>query len=236
MGFHPVPGISTFRLSIIIPVLNEAGIVRDCLTRLQPMRLSGAELIVVDGGSADGTAVLAGPLASRVVRSPTGRAVQMNAGARVAEGDVLLFLHADTVLPPDANRRLGEAFAAGATWGRFDVRLSGRHPLLRLVETLMNWRSRLTGIATGDQGIFVRRDSFRQAGGFPEIPLMEDVAFSKKLKRAAPPVCLQAPVTTSSRRWETRGILRTILLMWELRLRYFLGADPAVLARRYYGI
>lgn len=222
-------------LSIIVPVLNEAGIITECLARLQPLRLAGAEVIVVDGSSTDGTAERAAPLATRVLRSHKGRAVQMNAGARAAGGEILLFLHADTALPAEADRCLVGTMAAGATWGRFDVRLSGRHPLLRGVETLMNWRSRLTGIATGDQALFVRRDLFERAGGYPEIPLMEDIALSKILKRHARPACLRARVETSSRRWEERGLLRTIFLMWELRLRYFLGADPADLARRYYG-
>jgi rSAM/selenodomain-associated transferase 2 len=221
-------------LSIAVPVLNEAGLIVAALDRLQPVRERGAEVIVVDGGSGDGTAELAEPLASRIVRSPKGRAVQMNAGARAATGEILLFLHADTRLPEEADRMLAAAFAEGAVWGRFDVRLSGFHPLLRIVETLMNWRSRLSGIATGDQAMFVRREVFERVGGFPEIPLMEDIALSKTLKRIARPVCLREKVVASSRRWEEQGILRTILLMWELRLRYFFGADPADLARRYY--
>lgn len=221
-------------LSIIVPALNEAGTIAETLALLQPLRRRAVELIVVDGGSTDRTAQVAGPLASRVVRSPKGRAVQMNTGARTATGEILLFLHADTILPAGADRRVAEAIEAGAVWGRFDVRLSGRHPLLRVVETFMNGRSRLTGIATGDQALFVRRDGFERVGGFPEIPLMEDLALSKALKRLGRPACLWARVTTSSRRWEEHGILRTILLMWWLRLRYFLGADPAQLARIYY--
>jgi rSAM/selenodomain-associated transferase 2 len=223
-----------YRLSIIIPVFNEAGLIESALAALQPLRERGAEVIVVDGGSTDGTAELAASLACRVIRSPRGRAVQMNAGARAATGGALLFLHADTQLPAGADRILAEAFAAGAVWGRFDVRLSGGHPLLRMVETLMNWRSRLTGIATGDQAMFVRREMFERIGGFPEIPLMEDIALSKTLKRIARPTCPEERVTVSSRRWEERGILRTILLMWWLRLRYFFGADPADLVRSYY--
>jgi rSAM/selenodomain-associated transferase 2 len=223
-----------YRLSIIIPVFNEAGLIESALAALQPLRERGAEVIVVDGGSTDGTAELAASLACRVIRSPRGRAVQMNAGARAATGGALLFLHADTRLPAEAERILAEAFAVGAVWGRFDVRLSGGHPLLRMVETLMNWRSRLTGIATGDQAMFVRREVFERIGGFPEIPLMEDIALSKILKRIARPACPGERVAVSSRRWEERGILRTILLMWWLRLRYFLGADPADLVRSYY--
>jgi rSAM/selenodomain-associated transferase 2 len=224
----------TLHLSIVVPVLNEAGLIAETLIRLQPLRERGAELIVVDGGSADGTAERAAPLVSRLVRAPKGRAIQMNAGARAAVGDILLFLHADTRLPAEADRILAEAFGDGAVWGRFDVRLSGRHPLLRVVEILMNRRSRLTGIATGDQALFVRRDVFERAGGFPEIPLMEDIALSRRLKRIARPVCLRERVVASSRRWEDNGILRTILFMWWLRLRYFFGADPADLVRVYY--
>jgi rSAM/selenodomain-associated transferase 2 len=224
----------TLHLSIVVPVLNEAGLIAETLIRLQPLRERGAELIVVDGGSADGTAERAAPLVSRLVRAPKGRAIQMNAGARAAAGDILLFLHADTRLPAEADRILAEAFGDGAVWGRFDVRLSGGHPLLRVVETLMNRRSRLTGIATGDQALFVQREAFERVDGFPEIPLMEDIALSRRLKRIARPVCLRERVVASSRRWEDNGVVRTILLMWWLRFRYFLGADPADLVRAYY--
>jgi rSAM/selenodomain-associated transferase 2 len=182
-------------------------------------------VIVVDGGSEDGTAQLAAGLCDRLLVASRGRAAQMNAGARQAKGDVLLFLHADTRLPSDADE-----LVRGSLWGRFDVRIEGRHPMLRVVAWSMNLRSRLTGIATGDQAIFVRREAFP---GFPEIPLMEDVAFSKAMRRRGPPACLRSKVTTSGRRWQARGVLRTILLMWRLRLLYALGADPAVLADRY---
>lgn len=217
-----------------MPVLNEAGLLEAALEHLQPFRERGAELIVVDGGSRDGTAELAAPFASRVIRAARGRAIQMNAGAWAAAGKILLFLHADTRLPTDADRILSKAVSAGAVWGRFDVRLSGRQPLFRVVEALMNGRSRLTGIATGDQALFVSREVFERVGGFPEIPLMEDIAVSKALRRVARPACLRERVVASSRRWEEQGVLRTILLMWELRLRYFFGADPADLVRRYY--
>lgn len=224
----------SFRLSIVIPVLDEAPLIVEALTRLAPLRARGAEVIVADGGSTDGTLDLVDPLSSRLVRAPRGRAAQMNAGARIATGDLLVFLHADTQLPEGVDRILEQTQAHEAVWGRFDVRLSGAHPLLRLVETLMNLRSRLTGIATGDQAVFVRRQVFEHIGGFPQIPLMEDIALSKALKRIARPVCLRERVVTSSRRWEGKGTVRTILLMWLLRLRYFLGADPADLARIYY--
>ncbi|HYE35072.1 TIGR04283 family arsenosugar biosynthesis glycosyltransferase [Methylocaldum sp.] len=222
------------RLSIIIPVLNEASVITEALTRLQPLRNQGTEVVVVDGGSTDGSQNLALELASRFVRTSKGRAEQMNAGAKIATGDYLLFLHIDTQLPENADLALAKVFEAGAEWGRFDVRLSGNQPLLRMVETLMNRRSRLTGIATGDQAIFVRRDAFERIGGFSEMPLMEDIALSKQLKHIARPVCLRERVITSSRRWERNGILRTILLMWRLRLLYFLGTDPARLATLYY--
>jgi rSAM/selenodomain-associated transferase 2 len=173
-------------------------------------------------------------MADQVIASPRGRAVQQNAGAAAATGDVLLFLHADTLLPPDADRLVLDGLrTTGRGWGRFDVRLSGAAPLLRVVERMINLRSRVTGIATGDQAIFVRGDWFRRAGGFPPVPLMEDVALSTELKRLGPPLGLRERVTTSSRRWEERGIARTVLLMWRLRLAYALGADPARLADRY---
>lgn len=222
------------RLSIIVPALNEADTIGGLLTDLAPFRTAGAEVILVDGGSSDGTPERAAADVDRVVPAQKGRAAQMNAGARVAVGDLLWFLHADTRVPADAAAALQDAWAGGARWGRFDVRLSGRHFLLRLVERGMNIRSRLTGIATGDQGIFVTRAAFEQAGGFPPLVLMEDIALSTALRRLARPACLRVRLITSSRRWEEGGVLRTVLLMWRLRLAYALGADPARLARRYH--
>jgi rSAM/selenodomain-associated transferase 2 len=184
---------------------------------------------VVDGGSDDGTPALARPLADRVIDSPRGRARQMNAGADEAKGDFLVFLHADTFLPRDADLLI-VAGLAEKTWGRFDVRIEGRSPLFPVIAFFMNARSRLTGIATGDQALFVRRAAFP---GFPDIPLMEDIAFSRAMKRHGPPACLTARVRTSGRRWERRGVLRTVLLMWRLRLAYFFGASPHALAKRY---
>ena len=215
------------RLSVVVPALNEASGIRAALEALAPLRARGHEVIVVDGGSSDGTAEVAAGLCDRVVHASRGRAWQMNAGARAATGDMLLFLHADTRLPPGAEFLVFEA----SIWGRFDVRIEGRHPLLKVVAWAMNLRSRLSGIATGDQAIFVRRAAFP---GFPEIALMEDVAFSAMMKRRARPACLRAKVLTSGRRWESRGVLRTILLMWRLRLMYFFGARPDELARRYH--
>lgn len=214
------------KLSVVVPVLDEAAGIRAALEALAPLRSRGHEVIVVDGGSSDRTPELAAGLCDRVLSAPRGRAIQMNAGARAAGGDVLLFLHADTRLPPGAEALILDC----SVWGRFDVQIEGRHPLLKLVACAMNLRSRLTGIATGDQAIFVRRDAFP---GFPEIALMEDVALSKLLKRRGAPACLRQRVVTSGRRWESRGVLRTIFLMWRLRLLYFLGAAPERLARLY---
>jgi len=217
------------KLSVVVPALNEAAGIERCLRALAPLRARGHEVIVADGGSADGTPQLAAPLADRVIAAPRGRALQMNAGAAAASGDALLFLHADTTLPADAERPVLAALASRA-WGRFDVSIDSRDARLALVGLCMNWRSRLTGIATGDQAIFVRRAAFP---GFAAIALMEDVEFSKRMKAVSAPACLRARVAPSARRWERRGVLRTVLLMWRLRLAYWLGADPADLARRY---
>jgi len=221
-------------LSIVVPALDEAARIGRCLALLAPLRARGCEVIVVDGGSRDGTVAVAAPLADWVLVAKRGRASQMNAGASVARGEVLLFLHADSEPPPDADRLMAEGLArSGRAWGRFDARLSGTRRPLRIVEGAMNWRSRVTGICTGDQGIFVRRDVFARVGGYPPIALMEDIALSRELRRVGPPLCLAAPLLTSSRRWEQNGVLRTVLTMWRLRLMYFLGADPARLAQSY---
>ncbi len=221
-------------LSIVVPILNEAANIAATLEALSALRANGAEIIVADGGSVDDTATLAAPLADRVITSPRGRAIQMNAGAAAAHGDVLLFLHADTRLPRPADTLIREGLAQfGRAWGRFDVSIEGRHPLLPVVAAFMNARSRLTGIATGDQAIFVTRDAFAAAGGYPGIALMEDIELARRLKRISRPLCLRARVTTSGRRWEQRGVLRTIVLMWRLRLAYFFGAKPEELAKRY---
>ncbi len=217
------------KLSIVVPVLDEAALLGATLRALAPWRAGGHEIIVVDGGSEDATREVAAPLADRVLLAPRGRARQMNAGAAGTSGDALVFLHADTRLPAHADQLIF-ASLKGHSWGRFDVRIEGARPALRVVACAMNLRSRLTGIATGDQAIFVRRDAFP---GFPEIALMEDVAFSKLMKRRSRPACLREQVLTSGRRWERQGVLRTMLLMWRLRLAYFLGADPDELARRY---
>lgn len=217
------------KLSIVVPALNEAGTIGQALQALAPLRARGHEVIVVDGGSTDGTRERAAGLADRFLQAPRGRASQMNAGAAAASGAALLFLHADTRLPDEADRSIATALQA-SLWGRFDVAIEGRSALLPVIAFFMNWRSRLSGIATGDQAIFVRREAF---AGFPPIALMEDIAFSKAMKRRGAPACLRARVTTSGRRWERHGVLRTVLLMWRLRLAYFCGAAPDELARRY---
>lgn len=220
------------KLSIIVPALDEAAGIASTLEALAPLRAAGHEVIVVDGGSTDRTAAIAKALADRVIHAPRGRARQMNAGAAIAAGDALLFLHADTRLPAQAAQLVLEALAR-RTWGRFDVRIEGRSRWLAVVAFCMNWRSRLSGIATGDQAMFMRRDAFARAGGFADIALMEDIALSARLKQLSPPACIAARAVTSGRRWERRGVLRMVFLMWRLRLAYFLGARPEDLARRY---
>ena len=199
------------------------------------MRKRGCQIILTDGGSQDNTIALAEPLVDSVLCATAGRAIQMNTGAAAANGDLLWFIHADTLLPPDTDVLLQNTLHDSAKeWGRFDILLSGDAPALRIIEQMMNWRSRLSGIATGDQGIFIRRETFERLGGFADIPLMEDIDICKRLRRAAGrPLCLSRKLTTSSRRWERRGILRTMVLMWRLRLAYWLGANPAKLARQY---
>ena len=223
-------------LSIVIPALNEAADIEAVLHALQPLRARNIELVLADGGSRDRTAALARPWVDAAVDAPRGRALQMNAGAAQARADVLLFLHADTRLPPLADVLVLQAVnrrGGGACWGRFDVRIEGRPWMLRVVAWLMNLRSRLSGIATGDQAIFVTREAFEQVGGFPVQPLMEDVEISRRLKRLGRPACLNARVCTSGRRWEQRGVWRTIVLMWRLRWRYWRGESPARLAEAY---
>ncbi|MDB5642004.1 MAG: glycosyl transferase family 2 [Hyphomicrobiales bacterium] len=220
------------RLSIIVPVLNEAERLPALLAPLQAWRADGCQLIVADGGSADGSPAIVRPLCDALVEAPRGRAAQMNAGAREARGDALLFLHADTHLPSHAPA-LVRAALAGAVWGRFDVRIEGRSLWLPLVSRMINWRSRLTGVATGDQALFVRRDVFERLGGFADVPLMEDVELTKRLRSIGRPACLRGPALTSGRRWDRHGAWRTILLMWRLRAEYFCGADPRRLAVKY---
>jgi rSAM/selenodomain-associated transferase 2 len=221
-------------LSIIIPCLNEEDGISASLDALVPMRARGVEVIVVDGGSTDGTAERARPGADIVMASARGRALQMNEGARRARGDVLLFLHADSRLPTDADALVESGLASTRrVWGRFDVTIAGRHASLPVIAAAMNMRSRLTGIATGDQAIFVKREAFERTGGYPAIALMEDIALTRALKKESPALCIAKKVVTSGRRWEKHGVARTILLMWRLRLAYTFGADPDELAMRY---
>lgn len=217
-----------------MPVLHEAAGLPAVLQALAPFTARGAQLIVADGGSTDATVALAQAAGAHVVAAPRGRALQMNAGAQQARAGVLLFLHADTLLPHDADRLIAQALADGtAVWGRFDVRITGQSPLLRLVAAMMNLRSRWSGIATGDQAIFMTRAAFDAVGGFAAQPLMEDIEMCKRLRRLSHPACLRATVLTSGRRWETRGVWRTVLLMWRLRLAYWCGASPERLAALY---
>lgn len=220
-------------LSIVMPVLNEGDGLDAALQALQPWRQSGAEVIVVDGGSTDPSLALAARGADQAVSAPRGRALQMNAGAALARADWLLFLHADTRLPEQGIERLRSLIQTDAVWGRFDVRIDSGHALLRLVGFMMNLRSRISAIATGDQALFVRRQVFERVGAFPDIALMEDIALSRRLKSLARPACLRPPVLTSARRWQRHGIGSTIWLMWRLRAAYFFGADPDQLAVRY---
>jgi len=222
------------RLSIIMPVLNEAEKVEHTLSLLSPLRERGIEVIVVDGGSFDDTLRLAAPLSDRLLQAPAGRARQMNAGAVASSGEVLLFLHADTLLPDGMPEIVLDGLSrTGKVWGRFDIRIAGKPQMLRLVAALMNMRSRLTGIMTGDQALFVRRNDFFEVGGFPGQELMEDIEISRRLKRRSAPLCLRGPVITSGRRWERNGVWRTILLMGRLRLLYWLGVPCKKLARAY---
>lgn len=226
------------RLAVIVPVLNEASAIGTALAQLVPLRQRGTTVIVVDGGSSDDTVELARRAADQVLVAPPGRASQMNAGAQRAltdaAMDTLLFLHADTRLPARADALIGAACAGRRlAWGRFDVRIDGRSPALSLVAAMMNRRSRLTGICTGDQCLFATRALFETLGGFAPLPLMEDVDFSRRARRCAWPTAIHDRAVTSGRRWERHGVARTVLLMWRLRLGYFFGADPARLAAAY---
>lgn len=221
-------------LSIVVPVLNEARRIELALANCGALRQRGAEVIVVDGGSEDDTVTRAGPSCDRIVLAPRGRARQLNAGARAARGEALVFLHADTALPPDADAAIFRSLDAGGfVWGRFDVRIEGTSAWFPVIARAMNLRSRWTGIATGDQAMFCLRRAFDEAGGFPEIDLMEDIELSARLLRLGRPACLRQTVTTSGRRWARQGILRTMLLMWAMRLGHFFGVPARMLGRIY---
>lgn len=222
------------RVTVIIPARDEAQNLPLLLADLAPLRAAGAEVVLVDGGSSDATCAVARNHVDRVITSPPGRARQMNAGAAQANGEYLWFVHADTRVGPAALAALEAALDARPLWGRFDVRLSGSGLALWVIGTMISLRSRLTGVATGDQGIFVRRQAFEAMAGYADIPLMEDVELSLRLKRQQRPSCLRPPLLTSSRRWERNGIWRTVLLMWRLRLAYYCGASPHRLASQYH--
>ncbi len=221
-------------LSIIVPVLDEEALLPGALARLRALQ-PAPEILVVDGGSTDGTrALLAGCGEIRVLQAPQGRAVQMNAGARAATGDWLLFLHADTLLSPESYAAAREVMAAGtAAWGWFDLRFDDARLGYRLHALAISTHARVRRAPTGDQGLFVRRAGFEAVGGFPEQPLLEDVAFVRALREHGPAVCVRAPVVTSARRWREHGLLRTILRMWALKLQYLAGRDPHTLAALY---
>jgi len=222
------------RLSIIIPVLNEGERIAPALDALADLRTLGVEVIVADGGSRDATVQRARLRSDRVLAAPRGRAAQINAGAETAGGDVLLFLNADARLPDQAEHLILDGLArSGRTWGCFNLSFEGGNALLWLIAGAMNLRTRITGAASGEQAIFAKRDAFQSAGGFPVIPLMENVALCKRLKGSGRPLCLPQRVLASGRRWTSIGVLPAAALMLRLRLAYALGADPAVLAARY---
>jgi rSAM/selenodomain-associated transferase 2 len=222
------------KLSIIVPMLNEALVLPDLLEHLLHLRRGGVEVVLADGGSEDGSAAIAASAGFAIVRAERGRARQMNAAAAAASGDVLLFLHADTRLPDGAIQLIDAALADGRhAWGRFDVEFDLRTWTMEATAFGMNLRSRLSGIATGDQALFMTRAVFDAVGGFPDQPLMEDVEITSRLRTRSRPACIRRPVLTSARRWQSRGPWRTILLMWRLRLAYWCGASPVDLARQY---
>lgn len=221
------------RFSFIIPTLNESHFIQACLVDLQTLK-DACEIIIVDGGSNDNTLIIAKPLADKIIKSTPGRARQMNVGAKQAKGETLVFLHADTFLPENALDLITKALTkTNNGWGRFNIQLKGKHPMLKVIAVFMNFRSCLTGIATGDQVIFVSKQLFDKVGGYPDIALMEDISFCAKLKNFSDFTCIKAKVTSSGRRWEKNGIFKTILLMWRLRLGHFFGENPDTLSTLY---
>jgi len=219
-------------IGVIVPVLNERAGLPALIKRIAAMPAD--EVVIVDGGSTDGSCLILDASALRWITAPSGRAAQMNAGAMLSESDILLFIHSDTEIGACCFPAIKAAMQDGATvGGRFDVKLSGSHPAFRMIERLINLRSRLSGISTGDQCLFVRRSVFERMAGFPLQPLMEDIEFSKQLKRLGRIACLHQRVTTSSRRWQQHGIVKTVLLMWRLRLLYWLGVPAERLAAAY---
>lgn len=224
------------KIAIVVPVFNEALILPRLIGHLITLKEAANqdfELVFVDGGSTDNTMALIEDAGLRVINSAKGRAWQMNTGAAQTAADVLLFLHADTQLPNNSLKSVASSLVDNIYWGRFDVRIAGKPWMLGVVARMMNWRSRLTGIATGDQAMFMTRDAFQKIGGFPEQPLMEDIEASLRLRQLSRPACVASPVITSGRRWETRGVWTTIVLMWRLRWAYWRGQNPQKLAELY---
>ena len=221
------------RFSVVVPVLNEADCLPALLLQLRRLIDQGVEVVVVDGGSTDATVQQVRQAGFSVVAGARGRARQMNLGAAHATGDILLFLHADNSLPADWLQAIQAHLSPKTCWGRFDVRISGKSAMLPVIATFMNWRSRWSGIATGDQAMFMTREAFITVGGFPDQPLMEDIEISRRLLRISRPVCITSKTTTSGRRWETRGVWATIILMWRLRWRYWRGHPATELAKDY---
>jgi len=220
-------------ISVIIPTLNEAENIERLLQSLQPLRQQGHEIIVVDGGSTDNTRALSAPLCDHHLQQLKGRARQMNAGAAIAQGDWLWFVHADSELPDALWQQFPASAQASSAWGWFQVKISASQPLLKLVAAMMNIRSRLSSVSTGDMGQFVSRKLFRQVGGFADMPLMEDIQLSKTLRKIQPPTVLPGPIVTSARRWQQQGVVRTIILMWRLRLLFWLGVPASRLQKSY---
>ena len=223
---------SPITVAIVVPVLNEGIHLKPLFAFLSKVRVRS---LFVDGGSSDDTRQQCENLGFRVIQSPAGRAVQMNQGAGQIDADYFWFLHADCIPPDNAVQAIQQAVSEGYSWGRFNIRLTGPGFVYRVIANMMNWRSCWTQVATGDQGIFVARELFAEIGGYPEIPLMEDVAISKLLRQHSRGACIRSVLQVSSRRWEDRGVVRTILQMWWLRWRYFIGTDPVTLHREYYG-
>ena len=220
------------KISVILPVLNEAESIEQTLLPLQSWRQRGHQLILVDAQSRDKTLQLARPLVDEIIQSARGRANQMNAGVVHAHHEILLFLHADTLLDENADQIIIDALKP-SQWGRFNVCFSSKRFIFRVIAFMMNARSCLTGIATGDQAIFIKKALFNKIGGYPVQPLMEDIELSKRLKRLSPVVCIKQTVKTSCRRWQNNGVVRTIVLMWWLRAAYFFGVSADRLKHWY---
>ncbi len=224
---HNSPGIA-----IVIPVRNEAAMLPQALQRLKALQ-GVDEIVFVDGESSDGSAALIQAAGFICLLSTAGRAKQMNMGTAQTKSEIILYLHVDTAISSshisDIKKTYNQAFA----YGRFDVSLSNKRLTYRIISFFINLRSCLSKVATGDQGIFVRRTMFEAVGGYPEIPLMEDIALTKALRRKGKVLCLRNKLETSSRRWEQHGVMRTVWLMWKLRFLYWLGVSPEKLAGMY---